>query len=274
MLSLARVQAHYQKAFADLTPPRHAQRAGKRRQSAESSVTFAGAADAAAGDSSTVTLKVYAGSSATGDPAQTLTATRQGDNSYSVGTTLTNGQWTGQAEQQDASGNVGASSANTFVVDTAAPVTTIASGPASPTNQTSASFSFSANKPSTFTCSLDGAAFSARSSPQAYSSLAAGSHTFQARATDTAGNTGLPATYSWTIDTTPPPAPSINTPTPPNPSASTGARASPSRTARRGARSNADSTAARSRPARARSRNSGLAESTVDTRSRSGRSMR
>ena len=110
VLSPARVQVHYQKAFADLTPPvvtLSAPANGANLQS--SSVTFAGAAGNAAGDSSTVTLKIYAGSSATGDPAQTLTATRQGDNSYSVGTTLTNGQWTGQAEQQDASGNVGAS---------------------------------------------------------------------------------------------------------------------------------------------------------------------
>ena len=224
VLPLARIQVHYQKAYADLTPPVVTLSAPANGASLpSSSVTFAGTAGSAAGDSSTVTVKVYSGSSATGNPAQTLTATRQGDNSYSVGTTVGNGQWTAQAEQQDASGNVGTSSANTFAVGSAPPVTTISSGPASPTNQTSASFSFSANEPSsTFACSLDGAAFTACSSPQSYSGLAAGNHTFQVRATDTAENTGPPATHAWTIDTTPPPAPSIDS-TPPNPSASTGA---------------------------------------------------
>ena len=223
VLSPARVQVHYQKAFADLTPPvvtLSAPANGANLQS--SSVTFAGAAGNPAGDSSTVTLKIYAGSSATGDPAQTLTATRQGDNSYLVGYHADQrpmdgaGRAAGRIWQRrrELCQHIRRRHRRTRNDDLLRP--------ASPTNQTSASFSFSANKPSTFTCSLDGAAFSACSSPQSYSSLAAGSHTFQARATDTVGNTGLPATYSWTIDTTPPPAPSIDS-TPPNPSASAGA---------------------------------------------------
>src|SRR5207237_6037195 len=56
---------------------------------------------------------------------------------------------------------------------------------------------------SSFQCKLDAAAAAACSSPAAYSSLAAGSHTFTVTATDPAGNTGN-ASSTWTIDTTAP----------------------------------------------------------------------
>lgn len=66
----------------------------------------------------------------------------------------------------------------------------------------SASFSFSATETATFSCSLDGAAFSSCSSPQSYNNLSNGAHTFQVRATDAAGNgDATPASQSWTVDT-------------------------------------------------------------------------
>lgn len=57
---------------------------------------------------------------------------------------------------------------------------------------------------STFACSLDGSAFTACTSGQNYSNLTNGSHTFQVRATDPAGNTDpTPASYTWTVNTVP-----------------------------------------------------------------------
>jgi hypothetical protein len=97
--------------------------------------------------------------------------------------------------------------ADEYVPDCTPPDTQIDSGPVpgSLTNQRSASFSFSSEPGASFECSLDGAAFSGCTSPQAFSELADGSHTFSVRARDTAGNVDTSAaTRTWTIDATPP----------------------------------------------------------------------
>ncbi|MDI3211885.1 hypothetical protein [Arthrobacter sp. AL12] len=84
--------------------------------------------------------------------------------------------------------------------DTTAPETTITSGPPATTTSTSASFAFSSEANSTFQCSLDGATRVACTSPQTYTGLSAGSHTFNVWATDAAGNTdATPATQTWTV---------------------------------------------------------------------------
>ena len=57
---------------------------------------------------------------------------------------------------------------------------------------------------STFRCSLDGAAFALCTSPKPYSGLADGTHTFDVKAVDPAGNTSSPATFAWRVDTTAP----------------------------------------------------------------------
>jgi hypothetical protein len=102
--------------------------------------------------------------------------------------------------------------------DPAPPMPAITSTPANPTNQTSATFSFTDTEAGvTFLCQLDGSAFSACSSPATYTGLGQGSHTFSVKAQDAGGNQSSAASFSWTIDTTPPPAPVItstpNTPT-------------------------------------------------------------
>jgi len=51
-----------------------------------------------------------------------------------------------------------------------------------------AAFSFTANEPASFTCSLDGATYTPCDSPVSYSDLEPGWHTFAVRATDVAGN--------------------------------------------------------------------------------------
>jgi len=90
------------------------------------------------------------------------------------------------------------------VVDTTPPETTITSGPVGTVASTSANFDFTATEPGTFACSLDGAEFSSCASPQAYSGLAAGTHSFAVGATDAAGNADpTPATRTWTISLAP-----------------------------------------------------------------------
>jgi hypothetical protein len=89
--------------------------------------------------------------------------------------------------------------------DTTPPETTITSAPANGTS-TSGAFAFNSSEAgSTFECKLDGDAYAACTSPQSYTDVAVGSHTFSVRATDAAGNTDTsPDTATWTISTVPP----------------------------------------------------------------------
>jgi hypothetical protein len=84
-----------------------------------------GTADNATGDSTTVTAKIYSGTSATGSPVQTKTGTRSGTSySFSLTTALAQGTYTAVVTQTDTSSNTGTSNANTFTVDTTAPTAT------------------------------------------------------------------------------------------------------------------------------------------------------
>nr|MDQ3822747.1 Ig-like domain repeat protein [Actinomycetota bacterium] len=90
-----------------------------------------------------------------------------------------------------------------WTVDTDAPDTSIDTGPSGSTIQTDATFTFSADEPgSSFACRLDEGAWEPCSSPETANGLADGSHTFEVRATDAAGNTdAFPATRTWSVDT-------------------------------------------------------------------------
>jgi hypothetical protein len=118
---------------------------------------------------------------------------------------LATGTHTFEVRATDGAGNVDASPATrTWTIsapaDTTPPDTTISSGPSGTVTATTASFAFGATETATFQCRLDGAAFAACTSPKDYSGLASGSHTFEVRATDTAGNVDpTPATRTWSV---------------------------------------------------------------------------
>jgi hypothetical protein len=85
------------------------------------------------------------------------------------------------------------------------PAPTITSHPSNPTAATSAGFAFTDSLAGAkFACSLDGSAYTPCSSPEFYSGLAAGTHTFAVEALPKGGGTSSPASYSWTVDLTPP----------------------------------------------------------------------
>jgi hypothetical protein len=92
--------------------------------------------------------------------------------------------------------------------------------PANPTKSTTASFAFTANPAAgaSFECKLDTEpAFTACSSPQAYTELDEGNHTFEVRAVNSAGPDPTPAVHQWRIDLTPPTATILTQPSDPGP---------------------------------------------------------
>jgi len=89
----------------------------------------------------------------------------------------------------------------------------ITAGPGTPTNQTSAAFTYSSKTSVAFLCSLDGGGYvscgSGTSGARSYAGpIAPGVHSFRVAAQSGATTTD-PAVWTWTIDTTPPPAPTI-----------------------------------------------------------------
>lgn len=132
-----------------------------------------------------------------------------------VGASLSQGAHTLTVSHTDKAGNVGTSATRNFTVDSIAPnKPTFNSGPGTVTKLTAASFSFTAAEPGGhLECQLDGGGWASPcTSPQAFAGLSVAEHSFFVRQVDTAGNIGQIGTYTWTIDQTPPPAPTVSGP--------------------------------------------------------------
>ncbi|CAN5874336.1 hypothetical protein BH18ACT11_BH18ACT11_00830 [soil metagenome] len=121
---------------------------------------------------------------------------------------LSDGSHTFEVRAKDVSGNTDATPATrTWTVntaplpDTTPPETTINSGPSGTVRSASASFTFSSSETgSTFECRLDNGAYAPCTSPKNYTNLSKGSHTFNVRAKDGAGNVdATPATRTWKV---------------------------------------------------------------------------
>lgn len=87
---------------------------------------------------------------------------------------------------------------------------TITSSPATLSNSSKATFAFTGEVGATFACSLDGGSFDPCSSGVTTPALADGGHTFAVKQTARNGRTSAPTSFGWTIDTSGPHAPTIN----------------------------------------------------------------
>ncbi len=136
----------------------------------------------------------------------TIQANGEATATYTAGSTPGAGSATATVDSATVTANL-----TLIQSDTTPPDTTITASPSNPSNDTSPSFGFAGSDDQTpagsltFECALGNSAFAACPNPQTYSSLADGSYTFQVRAVDAAGNVDpSPASYTWTIDATPP----------------------------------------------------------------------
>jgi hypothetical protein len=114
------------------------------------------------------------------------------------------GQYTVHVRATDLAGNTTPAAnqaVGVFTVDTTPPpVPTIKSGPEASTTDRSATFTFAdAETGAGLLCRRDEAKFATCTSPQSYSPVSFGSHSFEVEAVDAAGNTSRPASYSWTV---------------------------------------------------------------------------
>lgn len=119
-------------------------------------------------------------------------------------TGLRDGARTFMVRAVDAAGKLDASPATAaWLIDTAAPETTLTGGPAALTSATSAAFTFAGaddRGEAELACDLDGAGWAPCESPATYAGFATGTHVFRVRARDDAGNDdSSPATATWRI---------------------------------------------------------------------------
>jgi hypothetical protein len=134
----------------------------------------------------------------------TLPAPAAGENCYAL--TKTGNNWMTVSSRE--STNPPQLAVTYTPVDTTPPDTTITSGPADggSTTDTTPTFAFTANEPSTFQCALDDRVLFACTSPYTLSAQSQGAHQFTVQATDTAGNVDpTPVLRTYTVVPAPPP---------------------------------------------------------------------
>ncbi|HEV7775046.1 MAG TPA: hypothetical protein VGO48_17335 [Conexibacter sp.] len=138
---------------------------------------------------------------------------------------LRDGSHSFRVRERTRAGQVGDPVERTWTVDTRAPpAPAITQQPPAITNQTSARFAYTDGEANvTYECKVSGGDYQACTNPVSWWGLSGDGPnslvTFSVRARDVAGNRGPATTYTWRIDTTAPPRPTL-TQQPPNPSAS------------------------------------------------------
>ncbi|MGH9164717.1 MAG: beta strand repeat-containing protein, partial [Acidimicrobiales bacterium] len=182
---------------------------------------LSGVAGNVAGDSATVTVRIYNGTGTGGAVVQTIPVARTGGTWTTTAAALADGTYTAQATQTDAA-NTGTSSANTFTVDTVAPAVTVTSPANGATvNDTTPTLSGIAGNatgdaiPVTvriYNGSGTGGSVAQTLTPNrsggtwttTAATLAAGTYTAQATQVDDVGHTGTSAANTFTVDATAP----------------------------------------------------------------------
>jgi hypothetical protein len=104
----------------------------------------------------------------------------------------------------DAAQNASNELVHSFAVDLTAPIASLQADVSGKTRRSDNRLTFSADEDASFECQVDGAGFSSCSSPFLVSGLAEGSHHFDVRATDLAGNVGDVVGVDWEVDLTAP----------------------------------------------------------------------
>ena len=122
-------------------------------------------------------------------------------------TNLSNGSHTFVVEAVDTAGDVSPPVSYTWTVDASLPTAIITSHPPLNSGSATAAFSFLGVDPISginyLETEIDGGAFAPATSPQTFSNLSNGSHTFEVEAVDNAGNISAPVSYTWTVAVAP-----------------------------------------------------------------------